>query len=1115
MGIKETLNATSRWALRRAGFADKRNLARNINNISGGVSGANLAAFRHDLFTKKIINRDTISPLNVTDVNLVWRRSSIQDDFTKLMTPDLYNKYSMKYSALAIAKGLPWTAGKLFDGTLKLFSVAPCKVDVWKWVGYGLTGIGLSQLGPWFLGLGIANMVVREIKTQPFFAKAEPRSWRGVTHKFVTNRLSWVVTAADVVALTNVIHSADLFIPSVLWKAGALGTAGSGTLLINYLGRQFQRGNYTLEGSLGGQMTVGEKVRMLMGSALKTMFFEKAYLQTRLLFFLPAMINMAECMAAVHPAFSAVISAFLFVSGAGAIASRFAGVKNDPAKRHDWTLRFRAYQHWAVLLAGGCAAGITSIVASDPVFIQAYSMIVGSALMMGADFFTTWFSSSTNKGYKDALHASSRPPLGEFETKKLADGKLNMFNRADTGLIESAWGVYFTALQGQASSTLYQYDRNIQSKVIGSFRITWHTPSEEENVIAFYRRMIDSIGTAGYNNNKRRLVKYIHQLISVEHCTVEFDRNEGKKKIEDLVDILPDNRICDLSKKERREYVGRLRKLVNNMFTAVQDFKRRELLIELAAQKKKKMFDAILLGEDPHADDIRKAQNINDQYARLAKNLRYASGVLTGMINQVDADMDHYNKTYKVFDASESEFIEMNKRMLEQRTAILMRCADELDADRIEDRMSPELLNRKLFQDIELEGYDDSRKAQVIPTDRKAINGDDGRVQKELNLAAFLISRGFPLYELAYDEAPGQVYPTLDYITGNYVGMLNPNFSYLETSGINAAPVVWVPLNKVLEMMNRHDGGPTEHLTDRDMVGSTSSIAKEIDCTPSRKEGFINAPADILFEIEGQTLSIPAKEAFFLNDPLVNRHKGVPWIKKVILRDNSTMSRDEFIGHMNGILLSKGGKAMGSDGGRASGAGATRMLNLPMYDVATLTDKPDVSFPRMTMAMLVKYQNNVPDAYAKITYRDKNGKGRNIPEDRVVDAPIMLSTQNGRYYLPYVKDPGVLRENHLGYMGREERKNMRLIGAAGEISNGHLIDFKFVYTNKDGVNTEVNLFPSEWPKDLEKYLGLKDGRFGPCEPCNVTASDFQETNGDLSMTGDPWVIFDSKDEGGN
>lgn len=108
----------SRWALHHAGYANKTILTRNINDRSHNLSANNIQAFHYALSHGEIINSRAnaqLQNIGTRDVNLVWGRKKMQRDFEELITPDLYGR-SMKYSALSIAKGLCWTAGKTFEG---------------------------------------------------------------------------------------------------------------------------------------------------------------------------------------------------------------------------------------------------------------------------------------------------------------------------------------------------------------------------------------------------------------------------------------------------------------------------------------------------------------------------------------------------------------------------------------------------------------------------------------------------------------------------------------------------------------------------------------------------------------------------------------------------------------------------------------------------------------------------------------------------------------------------------------------------------------------------------------------------------------------------------------
>jgi hypothetical protein len=1218
---------------RAVGFVDRGNLARNIQDIAANATPENKTALLDRLTRQGVLKNvnaldGDLAKVGLDNINrFIWKNygnnNIIETRFQELVTPDLFRDRILN-SPLYIAKGL-YTAGAwLTNKGTRIFSyeIGPenHKLNVWKWVGYGLLGIGLYQLGGIYLGLGVANMLVREAKLR--VDKVDPTTFKHAVLDLVANKFSWIVTAGNVLALSGGIYNANLFIPSAIEELGKLGATGSGLLIVNYVGKTLF--DSTKEHNIArlGQIAPGERSVGMTRSAVRALMFERGWLQTRLLLFLPAMANLGLSLISYHPLFASIFFPVVGLSTFAALKARSAGVSNEV--QTPWSnlkLNFKAYQHWGNIVAGFLATGGISALMGDPTLLQAYALIVGAPLAMGQDLHTTGASMNTNRGALYANNLSSILPIGIYQILQLAWKKINVFTRTDTGPGESTLGVEYTARVGEANPTVYMSDANLKRK---NYRINADDPTIEQTIIEKYRYLISAISEKMTDKErekeqkKRRddLIAYIQQQIKGGHISLlkianityhgdmagwlsgKFPKpgkdaakkivatdvnvtvvstgekgadkqkhhillselnvllkememnandteryNEAKKDFISRVEIaFRDNQIKEITV-GKSSFAPNIGEWVNKILPWQKDQQNRMAFLNHISEEKEQILNGFKYGEDGiHISDVKRLtkkygnsldaheaflngfkdpdersekSDLIIQYRATIDNLRYVAKVLTKMQNELG---NLFKARSAWFKTEESEYIESNNRMVESKIALLRQFADDLQTDLDEERISGELLDRKMTQDVKIDGYDEHRLSQIIALARKLLNMDDKRVRKVENVATWTLLRAFTMFEFAFDEITGQPMETIDMIAGTYTKVLNPEYSWRAKPGtFGSAPEIWVPLKKVLDKLDQHDGGPTKDLNDRDKVGSTSKLAKEIDNTPMESEGFNNPDHELAVEINDQKLDVKKEEIFWLADPSKNKHDGIPWIKTVKLRSGSPLTGKQFT------------EAMEKTG--VWNCGFKRAFTIPYYDVSTVADKMDTVFADKELAALYKYKYNIPDAYVKVSYKFPlgKGKGRNLKDDKVYDVPMAFWVTNSKgekFYAPYILDPTAVRD----MLSTQDPKNditlnMRMYGAKIKLSkDGTVEDFRLMYSDKDDPkrkgapikNAEVTVAPSDrLPDRFAKYLyldnsGLKKDKDGYY---TIEGSDYVEYKSDgphLAETGDKWIIYDSK-----
>ncbi len=545
-------------------------------------------------------------------------------------------------------------------------------------------------------------------------------------------------------------------------------------------------------------------------------------------------------------------------------------------------------------------------------------------------------------------------------------------------------------------------------------------------------------------------------------------------------------RVLDTMRKNdianNRDY---MKKWLGTIFGPVRDFAQRLAFVEHVQERQKRILDAVVHGSSGQ-NHIYGNMNIATRYNRVITNIRDAAQELSAQTDYLPEEFRSHGDWY---DIEDPEFIKTNINALRVKVRILEKCANELEDAMDEGIMSQELLEDALMLNVRLEGYDSNRKAMIECVMRKVINGDDGAVNKDSNIASFLLFRAMHLYELKYKEIDGQPCPTSDYIAGNWTRVLNPKYSYFaDPRTFEGTPFLWVKLDDVLEATNRHDGGPTERLTDRNEFGSTSPLAERIENPPTSVEGFERGRQDVTLKVSDRDVAFgpgTSREYFWLNDP--DNPGRAPSIahSMIVLRKPVTIH-----GRKTKEVTEQEFKALFADKDMRDPV-FTRSIQIELWDGTVVVDKRGNIIADQAEALIAKYNDQIPDAYIQAIYRTPKNKGRWDDKDLVVDSPVIFwygdanPDSKAARLIPYNKSPDAFRESH--HVG-----NKPLIGAEAEFNNGVLSGFNLLYLNaqhkasdKKGNDKEKRKNYKDWTKaqnDLVKKIAKCDAALAKLAP---------------------------------
>jgi hypothetical protein len=713
----------------------------------------------------------------------------------------------------------------------------------------------------------------------------------------------------------------------------------------------------------------------------------------------------------------------------------------------------------------GLGLGFLSALASGTFFLPiAYLTFYGSlATLLASQAHGVFHSINTNQGQIPLMRTSGRDIFGEQEIRQLNAGKTTLVENPATGIVEFTSGNLFSRLLARKPHIRYhcKYDLILTQLSFHTEKAPLKDRSVQPELIARAKEVLAHLEDSRYAD---RFVDWVREN---QDRILDFE-NDGQ--IRGFInDILPNFRnfteqkhFLKWSAQQQAAVFDRLNAGVNGQ--ASLNGKYTQLITNLEAtaayydgelnfdiQKKYKglltrsdfnhfgrrgeaIWNALLrsgyLAEvsDGVAQVQRKSVTTRGEFE---KNIPLLAGELDPVFEVVHQTIrirrwfEMFEGKFNWFSEEIPEYTRANLEELAIRADDFRKTAKRLKAKLERGQISEADFYREWSHEI---GCFDPDMTNAVSTNRKELEGDEWKVRKVENVATATIMNGLVVYKMWYTES--DVYPTTNWVTGNWTQVYNPHFKYNAQPGtLEGSKFLWIKAEKGL---NDYQKNHRKHL-------STSPIVRQMVNTPTEGEGFRASNRETTINLWGKDVTVT--DFYYVAG---ENQSAIPSVKDLRYREGHTS-------------LPKGYSVATRDNPKDVQLEPVSFA-LPHFDDVVMMDKNDVQVDTYSLLPAI-IRRDAQDLYLNLMYRHKvsgDFKIKNPHPEKELDTAVGLILYDHNVELTYV-DPTTNRRSVIPLLldrtmltkGIDESAPWKnLSGAEITMQDGKATSFAVVYGNQ-------------------------------------------------------------------
>ncbi len=825
------------------GFADRTILFENIMNQKELEPGL----FSGSLASAGIVSKDAAaSGLTIGDISLFTRPSRLEElkASLKIELDPADNPVTRQYTAL---KALSYTTAKAsgfwnheFFGVSWLSPKTVTKTSFKFGLSMTLGTAGVLAVTNTLLNFDLFTSAVAAFGGLSLVsARFADRLPEGSAKRFASYLSTYgrpLAVLAGSVVFGNTLMSHGFDIQNGFQDISPFSTFGlMGGLYAYYRHLKNDKLN-ELDRSYGGQTNPGERwlMRKMTGSAVRAVFTESTYLAARATLFGGSSWLLFENAMSGTSALSWLtpLSIALPVIALGATV----GLRNMPSswlpgwkwsEKEQSSKWFKMTSRDAFMtrlpylgFAGGAGLSLLAGAAEGslmPAFL--YGTFWSSFLtLFASELHGSFHSMNTSLGHLASLRAPSRDIIGRQETKRYSDDKKVLLINPDTGNVEHTKGALFTALlMGKPNVSFVNMLDKIPQADLGNVKIEKMFLRWISDIQRALTNKLEIQGLANMSVSEKfeALAANLESLASYMGGELKAFLQEdihGKFKGKPELKLFSKETVLanapELNKPEKLAI----------FFDVVSGKLRPKSKINVEELAKKEI------------SDVRQREYVQMLFAVMYEE--YTEEAFNAAFEQLDARVSEYRSLARSLrDKARSSFA-VSGSYTAQAEADFYR-----DYENLMKRFDPDFVTYPFIA-------------------RKEMNHDDWKVRKVENVATIGLFRGLTVYKLWKVE--NKNYPTVDWVTGTWTRVQNPEFRYGAKPGtMEASKYIWIKAERVLQDLQKEN----------EAYLSTSDYVARTDNDPSKTTGFEKGSTGIKrIVINGRETKIAAGDYFWVSD---------------------------------------------------------------------------------------------------------------------------------------------------------------------------------------------------------------------------------------------------------